>query len=385
MKIMFVTPYFGFSGMISDMLAGHLAKRGHDIAVVGYLRPSRRNLFSEEKRRLEEKNIHYYLAKAISISIPNYVTEFPFFLSFKQLVEEVQPDIIHINCLPFFTSYQAAEIAKKTRKKSILQVHGVIAERGLFFNTLQELYSFTFGNLTFHNVDKVVCLTNGDAERICRYGCPSKKIDIIPNGVDVSEFHPTSHEESGLLLWCGRFVQQKGLEYLIEALKCIEAKEKPITIKLMMTGDGPLLSKIYQLVKKNGLSSSVLFMGRVPRKDIPILMSKSSIYILPSLNEGMPYTLLEAMACGKTVIGTNISGIRDIITHGHNGILVPPRDPEALANAILTLSGDKNLRRTLGQNARELMTRRYSWDTITARMEKAYEETLAGARCKTGR
>lgn len=356
------------------MLVGHLSKRGHDVVVVGYSRLAHRSLFSEEALRLEEKGIQCYSAEGISISIPNFVTEFPYFLSFGELVEEVRPDIIHINCLPFLTSFQAARIAKKTRRKSVLQVHGMIGERGFLFNTLQELYNSTFGHQTFHNVDKVVALTISDVRKIFRYGCPLQKIHVIPNGVNVNQFHPSGSEEPRSLFWCGRFVHEKGLEYLIEAVGRLERKEKHKPIRLVMAGDGPALPRVYELVRKKGLTRSVVFLGRRSHEDMPNLMNKSSIYVLPSLKEGMPYALLEAMACGKPVIGSDISGVRDVVTNGENGLLVPPRDTRALADAILTLLEDENLRKIMGRKARELMVRKYSWDAVAVKMEKVYQE-----------
>ncbi|MCJ7425167.1 glycosyltransferase family 4 protein [Candidatus Bathyarchaeota archaeon] len=376
MRIVFVVPYFGFPGVVSDTLAGHLAKRGHEIVLVGYLGRKNSLMFQEEALRLKEENIQCFFPEAVSISIPSLVTEFPYFLSFKELLEEIQPDIVHINCLPFLTSFQSAKVAKKTHWKSVLQVHGVIVQRGFFFNILQETYNYTFGHSTFSNADRVICLTTSDAEKVSRYGCSPEKLQVIPNGVDVDKFRPMNGETSGLLLWCGRFVHEKGLEYLIRAFEFIRRKSGGQTVKLTMAGDGPLFPRILQLAEKSGLGRTVSFIGPIPRKEIPSLMNKSSIYVLPSLNEGMPYALLEAMACGKPVIGSDIPGIRDVITHGQNGILVPPRSPEAFANAILELLEDGDKRRRLGQKARELMVKEYSWDAVTREVEMVYSEML---------
>jgi glycosyltransferase involved in cell wall biosynthesis len=125
------------------------------------------------------------------------------------------------------------------------------------------------------------------------------------------------------------------------------------------------------------LEKNVVFKGLVLHDEMPRLIGTTSICVLPSLKEGMPYALLEAMACGKPVIGSNIHGINDVISHGDNGILVPPRNPEALADAILTLMADRDLRRKLGHNARQLMVEKYSWAEISARIEGIYREAMA--------
>jgi len=380
MRVLFVQPYISFSGIVSDNLPGQLARRGHDVIVLTYARDKKK-----ARSLLKEEKVHFDLADAISISIPNLVTEFPYFLFLEKEIKKTQPDIVHINNLAFLTTVQSVMITTRLHGKSIVHVHGVFADRGSLLNFAQKAYIHTIGQFIFSKADKIICLTTDDAITINKWGCPWKKIRIIPNGVDIDRFSPSGDETSNLLLWCGRLVREKGLQYLIEALRIIVKEEEHPETKLVIAGDGPLLPKIQESVRKCDLATNITLMDRVPHREMPALMNKASIHVLPSLKEGMPYVLLEAMACGKPVIGSNISGIKDIITHGKNGILVPPRDPEALANAILTLLGDRNLRRTIGQNARELMTRRYSWDTITARVEKVYEETLAGACCETSR
>ncbi len=376
MKILFVSPYFGFSGVVSDTLAGHLASRGHEIVLVGHLPKQTKPLFIEEMRRLTNNNISFQNITTISASVPGFVTEFPYFLSFEEILKKINPDIVHINCLPFLTSFQAARISKKCGKKTVLQVHGVVGGRGRLFGLFQEVYNFTVSRIALNTVDRVICLTSSDAEKTVKYGCPPDKIRIIPNGVDSFKYRPMDvKEDDGLLLWCGRFIQQKGLENLIVAFRYAKEKQKRL-IKLIMTGDGPLLTKIHRQVQKSGLGDHVTFLGCLPREDIPILMNKASIYVLPSLYEGMPYVLLEAMACGTPVVGTDISGITDVINHLQTGLIVPPKNPEALADAIITLLEHESLRKKLSQNARELMVNNYSWNKVVEKVENVYSELI---------
>ena len=371
MKILIIQPYFSFLDVIIDTFPSYLARRGHEVEVVGYT--------GDKKRKysfLERENIRFHFINAFSISVPNLVTEFPYFLSFRNVIEKINPDIIHINNLPFLTTFQAVRIANRMAKRNIIQVHGVLGYRSLLLNLAQKAYLYTFGSYVFHKTDRIICLTTSDSGEIIKYGCPPEKIRIVPNGVDVNLFSPSGDEESDLVLWSGRFVQEKGLVYLIKALQITVQKIGCSKIRLIMTGEGPLLPKIIGLAKEYGLMKNILFRGRVPHREMPTLMNRSSIYVLPSLKEGMPYALLEAMACGKAVIGSNIPGIKDIITHGENGILVPPKNPEALATAILLLLEDKGLRRRLGQAARQLMIEKYSWEIISEKIERVYNEVV---------
>ena len=377
MKILFIQPYISFNGVLSDTLPGQLARKGHQIEVISYIRKKNaQNMVSEQP------NIRFTLIDALSISIPFFVTEFPYFLNLENVIKQIKPDIIHINNLPFLTTLQSVMLAKKMNIKSIVQVHGVMGGRGLVLNLAQKAYIFTFGHLIFRNADSIICLTANDAQKICRYGCPSNKIHVISNGVDVSKFYPLWDEVPDLVLWCGRFIHQKGLKYLIEALKIAIDEEGQYGIKLAMTGEGPLLPTIYNMVKKNELTKNVFFTGLLPREKMPAFINKASIYLLPSLTEGMPYVLLEAMACGKPVVGSDISGINDVITNRQTGLLVPPGDSKALSEAILELLNDRVARRVLGKNARQLMTEKYSWDIITKKIEKLYCEENKLDICK---
>ena len=116
MKILFVVPYFGLPGLMSDTLPGQLVKRGYDVEVVGYAKDK------EKVIRSEDINIKFNFVDAISISIPNSIAEFPYFLNFEKIIEQRQPDLIHINTLPFLTSIQSVHIAKKFGIPTILHL-----------------------------------------------------------------------------------------------------------------------------------------------------------------------------------------------------------------------------------------------------------------------
>lgn len=351
-----------------DTLPGQLAKRGYNVEVVGYTRDRERIITSEDK------SIQFNFVDAISISIPNFVAEFPYFLNFEKIIEQRQPDLIHINTLPFLTSIQSVRIAKKLGMPSILHVHGVIGIYNKILDFAQYAFIRTLLRTAFHDATLVICLTKNDAFEVQKFGCPYRKIRIIPNGVDVERFSPRRHLVNNLIFWGGRFIKQKGLEYLIRAMHII-VKTKP-SIKLVMTGDGPLFPKISNMIKKFNLTKNVIFWGFVHREKLPSIISSCSICVLPSLKEGMPFMLLEAMACGRPVIGSDIPGINDVISHGENGILVPPKNSEALADAIMLLMENKELRNRLGRNARQFVIKNYSWDVITEKIEIVYNEAM---------
>lgn len=369
LKILFVQPYFDFLEVFYNTLPRYLAERGHIIKVVSHIRDKQKANAS-----LREKNICFYFLDALSFSFPILIREFPCFLSFEDIVKQIRPDIIHVNNLPFLTSLQSINVARRMSIPSILHVHGVIGMRSKILDIAQYAFIRTVMRKAFYNATRVICLTKSDALEVQRLGCPYEKIRIIPNGVDVEKFKPHDKIIDNMIFWCGRFIPEKGLEYLIRALALV-VKEKP-QVKLIMAGNGPLFPKILSLVKHYKLEKNVIFKGYVVHDKLPNLFGTSSLYVLPSLKEGMPYALLEAMACGKAVIGSDIPGISEVITHGINGVLVPPKDPKALAEAITRLLEDRSLRRRLGENARKMMVEKYSWQKISEKIEGIYYEAI---------
>jgi len=164
------------------------------------------------------------------------------------------------------------------------------------------------------------------------------------------------------------------LDTIVKATRIVARKSKDVEV--CMVGDGPLRSNTIQLVHSYNLTNLFSFTGTLGSSQVAEKLGKASIFILPSLKEGMPFSLLEAMASGLAVVGSNISGINDVVVHGKNGLLVPSSSPEALAEAILTLLKDSNLRRRLGENARNYVVERHSWATQLPKIERFYDEAL---------
>ena len=116
-------------------------------------------------------------------------------------------------------------------------------------------------------------MTKQDTGEIIKLGCQPKKIDLVPNGVDVRKFHPSETVIPYSLLWCGRFVQQKGLSFLIKAIRILVKYKGQDQLRLFLTGNGPLLPLIHDMVKQYDLTNHVVFMGLIPREDLPKLIS----------------------------------------------------------------------------------------------------------------
>lgn len=216
-----------------------------------------------------------------------------------------------------------------------------------------------------------------------RRGILAYRVVRIYNGIELDQYRPDAdhinlRKELGipqdvlLIGAIGRMVWQKGFEYLIEAIPAI-IKTFP-KAKILIVGDGPLRKSLEALSEELRVKDNVIFMGF--RSDIKEILSAIDILVIPSLLEGFPMITLEAMAMAKPIIATNIDGIAEQITSGENGILVPPKDPDALAKAIIRVLADKESGKTMGLAARKKVEREFSVEKMVRETEKAYLSLL---------
>jgi phosphatidylinositol alpha-mannosyltransferase len=202
---------------------------------------------------------------------------------------------------------------------------------------------------------------------------------IIPNGVDLHRFsvqaEPLPQFVDGKLniLYLGRIEPRKGLKYLLHAIPQIRASH-PNT-RFIIGSDGPQRARYEQLVRQHGWPD-VVFTGRVPDDELPRYYASCDLFCAPSTgSESQGVVLLEAMASSKPVVASNIDGYRDVIRDGIDGLLVAPRNSEALAGAICRLLGDATLRATMGVSGRE-HAGEFSWPRIASRIVDYYQALI---------
>lgn len=299
--------------------------------------------------------------------------KYPYLLGLSQLISELRPSIVDCQSHLFLTTIQAIKTASRLGIPTMVTVHGVMAERGRSLDLLQHGYLIGVASWIFKKANVVRCLTAEDLHEITRYGCPVEKIKVVPNAVNTEFFRPSGETEERMILWAGRFVPEKGLEYLVKAARMVCSERTDAVFALI--GEGGMKSKIEALIEKAHLSGSFLLPGSLSKRDLLNIFQRASVFVCPSLKEGMPYSLLEAMACGKAIVASSIPGISDVITQGHDGLLVPPRDAKGIAEAISRLMRERDLRTALGRNARKTVVERHDWKIILRRLEDIYRET----------
>jgi|tagenome__1003787_1003787.scaffolds.fasta_scaffold20944454_2 glycosyltransferase involved in cell wall biosynthesis len=215
----------------------------------------------------------------------------------------------------------------------------------------------------YPQLDALVVLTQSDAEDHARALPAGPPVVVIPNGV-TPPAQPTAGIDATEIVAAGRLTPQKGFDLLIDAFAAIAERHADWTLRIH--GDGPERDALERRVDALGLSGRIALPGVAG--DLESELRRAGIFVLSSRFEGLPMVLLEAMASGLAVAAFDCpSGPRDVIEHGHSGLLVPPRDVDALAGAIDLLIADAQMRRALGAAARERVAADFSVGAVTAR------------------
>ncbi|MFH1032691.1 MAG: glycosyltransferase family 4 protein [Chloroflexota bacterium] len=204
--------------------------------------------------------------------------------------------------------------------------------------------------------------------------------EIIPNGVDLQHFSgditPISEFCDGKqnILFVGRLERRKGLNYLLRAYYYV--KQKVPNSRLIIVGPGTMLRRNYEKWIKNHNLKDVVFTGFVPYADLPRYYQTADIFCAPATGrESFGIVLLEAMALGKPVVATNIAGYASVLTDNEEGLLVTPKDGNSLAQALISLLGDKALRQQMGAKGKA-KAREYSWENVAQKVYNFYLKSI---------
>jgi phosphatidyl-myo-inositol alpha-mannosyltransferase len=215
--------------------------------------------------------------------------------------------------------------------------------------------------------------------------------EIIPNGIDVDLFSPAV---APIERWCdgklnilfvGRFEKRKGVRYLLDAYS--EVKRRLPGTRLILVGPGTRLRKGYEKTVLEGNLEDVVFVGQAALHDLPRYYRTADVFCAPATgHESFGIVLLEAMATGKPIVASKIDGFADLVTHGAEGLLVPPRDSGALAEALLHVLENRVLQQEMGARGR-MKAEQYSWNRVAQRVVEYYSSLLNGsveADCSAG-
>lgn len=371
MKVLHLTSTLGSAGAESMLvaLAKHDSSNSHMVCTVYSDSSYKKYAAGIFKNKLEDARV-----AVISLNLASRLFIPIAFVRFFLLILKEKPDIIHSYL--FLDNVMARIMGRLGGKKVLCSKRDSDRGKPLFVGILNRLTAWL--------ADATVTNFRDGIEELKKDGIREDRIFYIPNGKDALDYQPSlSREEArealglgkdGLLLgFTGRLVWYKGQQYLIAALQQV-IKKYPHT-RLLLVGEGKNRETLEQMVPGPGLSENILFLGN--RTDIPRVLRALDLFVSPSLRDGMPGAVMEAMAAGLPVIATDADGSKDLIRNYENGILVPVRNSNAIAEKIIELIENKTLAGRLGRNASETISKRFTVERMVSEYQRLYA-SLAG-------
>ena len=263
---------------------------------------------------------------------------------------------------------------------ALARVPAVVATAQLFVNLPLRRFVYAQQRFIATVVDRYIAVSHEVAARLGEtFRIPARKINVVHNGVALSSANQpanaalrvalTGSTEKPMVLTAARLAEQKGLGYLLKAAALV-----PEAI-FILAGEGPERANLEAQAGELGLNQRVLFLGY--RQDVADLLACCDLFVLPSLFEGLPLSILEAMVANKPVVASSIGGIDEAIVHGETGLLVPPANPTALAAAIQTVLSDSDLGHRLAAAGKRRVHEHFSAEAMVRQVADIYEDVLS--------
>lgn len=308
------------------------------------------------------------------------VASTPLSLSLPIILARLRPDITHLH-FPYPLGEAAQTLLGRSRRTVITYHSDIVRQQDLL-----RLYRPLLWRV-LAKADRIIATSPNYVATSPYLQRFADKCVIIPLGVDVDRFQQadpaqvaatrTKGRQRPILLFVGRLRYYKGLDDLLRAMALLRDSREHLTATLLICGSGPMESAWRALAHELGIAENVHFLGDVPDEALPALYHAADLYVLPanSRAEAFGVALLEAMAAGLPVISTEVStGTSYVNIHGETGLIVPPRDPERLAQAIATLLNDPALRQRLGAQAQARVRAEFSQTAMIERVLDLYSE-----------
>ncbi len=335
--------------------------------------------------KVEDINVQCYdsLNAAFGIGIPYPLPHVNFFELFYKQIN--QSDLVHVHGHPYLSSLYASKLAKFLGKPVVLTQHNTfIAYESALWDHVEWLNDATVGKQVIKGSDKILTVSSATRDYVISLGACQEKTKVLRNGVDTNRFKPSSvsrqsmKEKLGIasnaivMLTVRRLVYKNGIDTLIESARI--ALQKNSKLVFLVAGRGPDRDSIQERIQQLGIANDFRLLGFVSDADLPAYYNAADIFVLPSKSgEGLPLVALEALSTGLPLIATDVGGISEVMVEDC-GKLVPPDDPEVMAEAILELSeSDLSMVRS---EVRSVAERSFSWEANVKRLAETYEELI---------
>lgn len=387
MKILHVVNFFkpswdgGGPTKVCYDFTTELVKRGHDVTVYttdGF----KSKLNVETNKCLDVDGIKTYYFKSISRYLTRaLVLPIPYYLIIVAKRELSTFDVIHIHEYRTVAAIIIQYYSKKYKIPYVLEGHGSVLpsfER----QKLKKIFDILFGYRILKNASKLIALTSLQVEQYVEMGVDASKIEVIPNGICISEFDSLPKrgefrekysiaQSQKIVLYLGRIHEIKGINILVDAFS--EYLKKDNDAILIIAGpDDRFMSRLKMQIKELGIEDNVLFSGPIYGIDKLKAYIDADVYVLPSFYETFPMTVIEACACGTPVIVTDRCGISDLIDNKVGYVV--EYDKNMLKDALLDMLNDEGIRIKFGNEGRRLALTKLSLNQIICEIEGIYNE-----------
>jgi len=360
-------PVCGIGNYIYN-LANKLAKRGHEVTVI-------------TRGGLKKPILEY--DKFLVCKLP-FVMAYPFHVDVhgifvNRFLKEFEEyfDVLHVHTpltpvpttfIPMITTFHSPYFADSC-VTDIVDMHSLLSK-------ILGISSYRIEKGLISSSRIIGAVSDSVASSLVLwYGVKRSDITVFGNGVNDVFLEAgrvkTEQKDSTMILYTGRLDYQKGVLDLVESMKIVT--ETVPNAHLVIMGKGPLLPSVIRKVTELDLQKHIEVKGFSSHKEVLDASLRACTFVLPSYHEGLPTSVLEAMACQLAVVATAVSGSVDIVEHGKTGILVPPREPKALAHAIIYLLENQDLREKLAKSGRRLIEEGFTWAKVVDRTLAAYE------------
>lgn len=363
MKLAITSPLFlpkdiGGTPIATYNIAKYLAKRGHDVSVIT----------AHYRDTPIDERMDGFLVHRVSWPRVRFGVIIFWIKAFLYLLK-IKPDIVHV---------QGSDLSALLLKKFSGTPY-VVWGQGQEYT--RSPFIIAVIRILMKNADAALALT--EHMRMVIQNIYMRRVLVVPNGVDLKLYNNISRDNARkklniacsnfILIFVGRFAPVKGLPFLIAAVSMI--KNEIPNIKLLLIGYGDEQDNLKESVKKLNLENNIVFLGPIENTEIPAYLSASDVFVLPSLSEGLPLVILEAMAAGLPIIATKITGMPEIIQEGKNGFLVEPANPNDLADRIIYLCNNSLVRKYISEN-NKAKSEHFGWEKIAEKLEDIYISIL---------
>ena len=367
----------GYSTRLQGIVSG-LAKMGHSVTI---LVPNRGGNLPEQENPAQNIQVIRY-------PFHGYLSSLTLVSRVHNLLSGGEYDIVSGHS-PVKCALAAYLGNLRTRLPFVFTIHYPTTSMEVSPKSINYWMWILFDEFIIKRADRLVVISEGITGELAKRKVPKDRMVLLPNAVDTKVFSPTPRDKTleskynligkKVVLFVGKFQEWEDLPKLVEVFSKVRERNK--SVKLMLVGDGPERGNVEDSIARFSVKEDAIVTGFVPYEDVPKYYSLCDVFLMTrpkcTLNDlTTPIKPVEAMAMGKVIVSTDVGGMEEIITDGETGFLVED-SVNALAEKVDYVLSRPDIRRGIGENAREYVLREREWETIISRLAKEYE-TLTG-------